>query len=74
MPTLHAERLMKKAKEKGDGNAAAIARRLNTNRSTVARLISGETTPSIMSLLAMRREYGISLDDLVIEDAGAGAP
>jgi transcriptional regulator with XRE-family HTH domain len=80
MPTLDAQLLLSKAREKGDLNPAAIARRLETNRSTVVRLITGQTVPSVPSLLAMRRAYGISLDDLVPEDAevtarnGAAAP
>ncbi|PSK52397.1 hypothetical protein B0E38_04723 [Streptomyces sp. 111WW2] len=75
MPTLDAQRVISAARKKGDTNAtggvnaSAIARRTRITRSTVTRLLTGETEPSVMSLLAMRRAYGISLDDLVLDDA-----
>ncbi|WP_405759544.1 helix-turn-helix domain-containing protein [Streptomyces sp. NBC_01420] len=69
MPTLHVARLREKAAEKGDATTYAIARRLQLRQSTVARLMAGETTPSVPTLCLMRTAYGLSLDDLVDETA-----
>ncbi|MFF4900546.1 helix-turn-helix domain-containing protein [Streptomyces sp. NPDC001068] len=69
MPTLHGTAVTTKAAQVGDRTHAAIARRLQLRQSTVSRLIAGITAPSLPTLLAMRAAYGISLDDLVVEDA-----
>jgi len=73
MATLHAQRLLTRAAEKGDHTPTAIARRIKVRRSTVTRLLAGETVPSLPSLLAMRTAYGLSLDDLVNEAGEAAA-
>lgn len=68
MATLNGERVAAKARQAGDTTHAAIARRLDLRQSTVSRLLSGVTAPSLTTMLAIRAAYGISLDELVLED------
>lgn len=73
MPTLHGETVKTKAAQAGDRTHAQIARRLSLRQSTVSRLLSGTTSPSLPTLLAIRAAYGIPLDDLVLPEEGASA-
>lgn len=63
---LRADVLCKKADAAGDITTIAIARRAGVDASTVSRLIAGETTPTVATLLALGDAYQISLDDLVL--------
>ncbi|MFH7336642.1 helix-turn-helix transcriptional regulator [Streptomyces hygroscopicus] len=69
MPTLHGKTVTDRAEEAGDRTHAQIARRLKLRQSTVSRLLTGTTAPSLKTLLAIKAAYGIPLDDLVADDA-----
>ncbi|MGW3971110.1 helix-turn-helix domain-containing protein [Streptomyces ardesiacus] len=64
-PRLCAQALLDRAREHGDKLDIEIARRVRLTQSTVSRLLTGQTTPSLSSLVALRAAYGISLDELV---------
>jgi transcriptional regulator with XRE-family HTH domain len=70
---LNSAQLESTAKQVGDETHAAIARRLRLCQSTVSRLLTGRTVPQLTTLLAMRTAYGISLDDLVLDDVEPAA-
>lgn len=64
--------LSEKAEEVGDCTPQAIARRAGVQASTITRLIAGETTPTVATLVALRDAYKIgSLDDLVTQQVPA---
>ena len=46
----------------------ALAERLNVSRSAIARWESGKGIPDIGNLIAISREFGLSLDQLIKED------
>ena len=46
----------------------ALAERLNVSRSAIARWESGKGIPDIGNLIAISREFDISLDQLIKED------
>ncbi|MFJ4469490.1 helix-turn-helix domain-containing protein [Streptomyces sp. NPDC089424] len=62
---LHADRLRERAKALGDESDISIAQRTGVTASTVSRLLSGRTTPSAESLVALADAYGIPVDDLL---------
>ncbi|MFD5571955.1 helix-turn-helix domain-containing protein [Streptomyces cadmiisoli] len=62
---LHADRLRERAKAHGDESDHSIAQRTGVTASTLSRLLSGRTTPSAESLVALADAYGIPIDDLV---------
>jgi transcriptional regulator with XRE-family HTH domain len=67
--------LKKQAEKAGDLTDYAIARRTGLQQSTISRLLTEETSPSLASLVRFRTAYRISLDDLVPDDAAAvGVP
>ncbi|MDH6189212.1 Helix-turn-helix protein [Streptomyces sp. ADI96-15] len=61
-----ADFLTKKATAAGDITLHAIALRTGVRESTISRLVSGRTAPSLATLVAVADAYGCSLDDLVI--------
>lgn len=62
---LRADAVRGKAREVGDSTDYAIARRVGLRQSTISRLLTGRTTPSVGTLLALRAAYGLPLDDLI---------
>ncbi|MFJ1528194.1 helix-turn-helix domain-containing protein [Streptomyces mirabilis] len=62
---LHANRLRDKAREVGDESNYAIAQRAGVPESTLSRLLTGRTTPSADTLVALSDAYGITVDDLL---------
>jgi transcriptional regulator with XRE-family HTH domain len=74
MPTLHGKRVTSHAMQAGDRTHADIARKLRLTQSTVSRLLSGTTSPSLRTLLRIRHAYGIPLDDQVVEDGQTATP
>ena len=46
----------------------ALAKRLNVSRSAIARWESGKGIPDIGNLIAISREFDLSLDQLIKED------
>ena len=46
----------------------ALAERLNVSRSAIARWESGKGIPDISNLIAISREFDLSLDQLIKED------
>lgn len=66
---LRTDVLNEKAEEAGDRTSNAIAKRAGVQASTITRLVAGETTPTVATLVALGNAYKISLDDLVV-----GAP
>ncbi|WP_019548515.1 helix-turn-helix domain-containing protein [Streptomyces sulphureus] len=58
--------LTKRASAAGDITLYAIALRTGLRESTISRLMSGRTVPSLTTLVAVADAYGCSLDDLVI--------
>lgn len=62
---LSSKTLRRAADSYGDLSSAAIARRAGVSQSTLSRLLSGATTPSIATLVALSHIYCVSLDDLV---------
>ncbi|MFJ6014541.1 helix-turn-helix domain-containing protein [Streptomyces sp. NPDC092952] len=67
MVLLRTDLLMKSAAEAGHALVSQIAETAGVSESTMRRLVKGETTPSTTTLIALRRMYGVSLDDLVCE-------
>ncbi|MFZ3595125.1 helix-turn-helix domain-containing protein [Streptomyces sp. BH104] len=60
-----ADVLTKKAEAVGDATHYAIAQRAGVRESTISRLISGRTVPTVATLCALADAYGIAIDDLV---------
>ncbi|MFF3655003.1 helix-turn-helix domain-containing protein [Streptomyces olivochromogenes] len=67
---LHANRLRNKAREVGDESNDAIAQRAGVAGSTLSRLLTGRTTPSTDTLVALSDAYGITVDDLLQRSEG----
>ena len=65
MLRLRTDVLREKATEAGDATDEAIARRAGVQRTTITRLLAGENTPSLPTLVRLGAAYGIALDDLV---------
>ncbi|MCY0947998.1 helix-turn-helix domain-containing protein [Streptomyces sp. H27-S2] len=63
---LRTDVLNAKAEEAGDHTSLAIATRAGVRNSTITRLLAGETTPSVATLVRLRDAYGIdTLDELL---------
>ncbi|WP_432001537.1 helix-turn-helix domain-containing protein [Streptomyces sioyaensis] len=62
----HADVLTDKAGSMGDTTHLAIALRAGVRESTISRLLSGRTVPSLATLVALADAYNCSLDDLVL--------
>ncbi|GHA93965.1 helix-turn-helix domain-containing protein [Streptomyces chryseus] len=63
---LRSDVLNAKAEEAGDHTSLAIATRAGVRNSTITRLLAGETTPSIATLVRLRDAYGLdTLDELL---------
>ncbi|MFF1834140.1 helix-turn-helix domain-containing protein [Streptomyces sp. NPDC058231] len=69
MLLLRTDVLLERATAAGQITSSGIAQRIGVTDSTMWRLIEGRTTPSLRTLVALRRAYEISLDDLVREAA-----
>lgn len=66
MLRLHAQYLSEKAEAAGDKTNIAIAVRTGVRESTISRLMTGRTTPSLATLAALAAAYDTTLDDLVV--------
>ncbi|HEV8578741.1 MAG TPA: helix-turn-helix transcriptional regulator [Thermoanaerobaculia bacterium] len=61
-------------REKRGWTRADLARRLGVPRGRLAHWERGENTPPLEVLAALRRELGVSLDELVTGEPPAGGP
>ncbi|MFJ5890397.1 helix-turn-helix domain-containing protein [Streptomyces californicus] len=57
--------LNEKAEAAGDLTMHDIAKRTGVRESTISRLLSGRTTPTLSTLGAVAAAYGTTLDELV---------
>lgn len=73
-PCLHTDVLCEQARKIGDRTHRAIALRAGVEQSTITRLLTGRTTPTAATLVALRQAYGVSLDDLLPTNADAVVP
>ncbi|MFI0894862.1 helix-turn-helix domain-containing protein [Streptomyces sp. NPDC020983] len=71
---LRAERLRQAAAECGDHTSYAIAKRTGLSQTAVGRLRKGVATPSVSSLMAFARAYGVPVEELVERQAEASDP
>lgn len=62
---LAVEAVRDRAAARGDCTAVAIAHRIGAQPSTVSRLMSHQTVPTVETLVALRSAYGLALDELV---------
>ncbi|MFJ2206038.1 helix-turn-helix domain-containing protein [Streptomyces microflavus] len=62
---LKADVLNQKAEAAGDLTMYDIAQRTGVRESTISRLLSGRTTPTLSTLAAVATAYGTTLDELV---------
>ncbi|MFJ3545387.1 helix-turn-helix domain-containing protein [Streptomyces rubiginosohelvolus] len=62
---LKADLVSAKAQAAGDVTMHDIAVRIGVRESTVSRLLSGRTTPTLPTLARIALAYGTTLDDLV---------
>ncbi|MFZ4266512.1 helix-turn-helix domain-containing protein [Streptomyces arboris] len=62
---LKADVLNRKAEAAGDLTMYDIAQRAGVRESTISRLLSGRTTPTLSTLAAVAVAYGTTLDELV---------
>ncbi|WP_327384989.1 helix-turn-helix domain-containing protein [Streptomyces sp. NBC_01207] len=62
---LRTDELVEKAASKGDKDRKAIAVRIGVKPSTVCRLFSGESTPTLDTLMRLHDAYGVPLLMLV---------
>jgi transcriptional regulator with XRE-family HTH domain len=70
MLRLRTDRLYASARKAGDGEeVAAIAERAGIHKSTLHRLLTGQQPPSLQTVWALARAYGLRLDSLVTDDA-----
>lgn len=60
-----ADVLARKAKDVGDTTHYAIALRTGVRESTISRLLSGQTVPTLSTLIAVADAYDMALDELV---------
>ncbi|MFJ2882374.1 MULTISPECIES: helix-turn-helix domain-containing protein [unclassified Streptomyces] len=67
MVLLRTDLLMESATAAGHTTIGEIAEAVGVSASTMQRLIKGDTSPSASTLVALRKQYGISLDNLVRE-------
>lgn len=63
---LRADVLLQAAATSGDETSMAIAQRAGLRQSTVARLLRGDTTPSVPTLVALRDAYGFDTIDVLV--------
>lgn len=61
------------ASKKGDTSGYAIAKRTGLTEPTISKLLNGRTQPGLNTLLAFRRAYDCSIDDLIEEVDAATA-
>ncbi|MDX2645083.1 helix-turn-helix transcriptional regulator [Streptomyces sp. PA03-1a] len=59
--------LREKAGEVGDNCDAHIAKRIGVRQSTVTRLLTGQTFPSVHTLWALGAAYEVPVSDLIAE-------
>lgn len=71
-PRLNTAALRAAADRAGDDNSTAISRRTGVCESSLSRLIRGQSTPALATLLRLRSAYKVTLDDL-IDDTEAAA-
>lgn len=66
--------LREAAKAKGDTSSYAIAKRAGLAESTLSRMHTGKSQPSMRSLLKLARTYGVEVAELVeVQEQTAGA-
>jgi transcriptional regulator with XRE-family HTH domain len=71
---LRSDRLREAAEAKGDSTSYAVHKRTGIAESTLSRLHSGKTKPSIDSLLTLANTYGIDVDELIEREEQAAEP
>lgn len=71
---LRTDLVNKAAEDAGDDTSLAIARRAGLANSTITRLLDGETTPSVATLIALRDAYGFETLDELLTDASTSVP
>lgn len=59
--------LREKAGEAGDISDAEIARRAGVRQSTITRLLTGQTMPTIHTLWVLGTAYRVPMDELIAE-------
>nr|WP_237497640.1 helix-turn-helix transcriptional regulator [Streptomyces sp. SID8377] len=59
--------LREKAGEAGDTTESKIAQRVGVRQTTIARLLAGETFPSVHTLFVLGAAYRLSMDELIAE-------
>lgn len=59
--------LREAAKQHGDHSGYAIAKRTGLTEPTISKLLNSKTQPGLNTLLAFRRAYGCTIDDLIEE-------
>ncbi|MFI2301970.1 helix-turn-helix domain-containing protein [Actinacidiphila glaucinigra] len=59
--------LREKAEEVGDTCDAEIAKRIGVRQSTISRLLTGETFPSVRTLYVLGGAYNVAMDELIAE-------
>ncbi|MFJ3083878.1 helix-turn-helix domain-containing protein [Streptomyces halstedii] len=69
---LRGERLAEAAAAKGDMSSYAIAKRTGLNQTTLSRLRRGIAQPATSTLLTLASEYGLSVEDLIEDQAQPG--
>lgn len=66
---LRVSELRQAALAHGDKSGYAIAQRTGLSEASVSRLLRGTVRPGVITLLSIRKVYGISVDDLIEETA-----
>jgi transcriptional regulator with XRE-family HTH domain len=62
---LRSERLREAAEAKGDTTSYAVAKRTGLAESTLSRMHTGKSKPSMESLLILARTYEVAVDELI---------
>ncbi|UJV41589.1 helix-turn-helix domain-containing protein [Streptomyces sp. AMCC400023] len=66
---LHIGRLQEAAAALGDHTNYAIAKRTGLNQTTLSRVCRGLVKPAAETLLTLATAYGLSVDELIQQDA-----
>ncbi|MGC4947802.1 helix-turn-helix domain-containing protein [Streptomyces sp. DT224] len=64
---LDVDAVRRRAKRAGDLTDGAIARRVGVERTTISRLMSDRTAPSLRTVVLLGRAYSVTVEDLLME-------